>query len=106
MMYRRQAPTEFGFSTSSYLPPERPRPVWRTLVFGALLTLIPLVGPAVSAIYIDRRPIPSSFDFAAALKTALIQILSALVIVLIIAVALTATGITVQFAPLITRSGA
>jgi hypothetical protein len=103
-MYRRHVPTEFGFSTSAYVPPEHPRPLWRTLVCGALLTIIPLVGPAVSAIYIDRRQIPSTYAFGDALKTALIQILAVLVVVLIVAVILTALGFTVQLAPQITRS--
>ena len=104
-MYRRQAPTEFGFATSSYVPPEHPRPLWRTLLFGALLTLIPVVGAGISAIYIDRRQIPGSFDFAAALKTALIQILALLVVVLIVALILTALGYTWQYVPQLNRTG-
>jgi len=103
-MQRRQTPTEFGFTTSSYLPPERPRPVWRTLLFGALLTLIPLVGTGVSTIYIDRRQIPGTFDFAEALKTALIQILVVVVVGLIVALILTALGFSLQFVPPLSRT--
>ena len=69
-------PMEFGFSTPSYLPPERARPAWKTLVFGALLALIPVVGAGLSAVYIDRRQIPSTYDVLAALRTALIQIVA------------------------------
>ena len=103
-MYRRQTPTEFGFATSSYLPPEHPRPLWRTLLFGALLTLIPLVGAGVSAIYIDRRQIPGTFDFAEALKTALIQILALFVVVLVVALILTASGFSWQYVPQLSRT--
>ncbi len=63
-MDRLRTPTEFGFTTSPYLPPERARPAWKTLVFGALLALIPFVGPGMSAVYIDRRTIPETYDTA------------------------------------------
>ncbi len=104
-MYRRQAPTEFGFATSSYVPPEHPRSLWRTLLFGALLTLIPLVGAGISAIYIDRRQTPGTFDFAEALKTALIQLLALLVVVLVVALILTALGFSWQHGPQLSRTG-
>src|SRR4029450_13012577 len=82
-MDRLRAPTEFGFTTGPYLPPERPRPAWKTLVFGALLALIPFVGAGMSAVYIDRRTIPGTYEITQALKTALLQIVaSALVVVL------------------------
>jgi hypothetical protein len=103
-MYRRQTPTEFGFTTSPYLPPEHPRPLWRTLLFGALLALIPIVGAGVSAIYIDRRQIPGTFDFGEALKTALIQIVAVLVVVIIVAVILTALGFSIQYVPRLNRA--
>ena len=32
-MDRLRAPTEFGFTTGPYVPPERPRPLWPTLLF-------------------------------------------------------------------------
>jgi hypothetical protein len=96
---------EFGFTTSAYLPPEHPRPVWRTLLFGALLTLIPLVGAGVSAIYIDRRQIPGTFDFAEALKTALIQVLAWLVVVLVVVLIFTTLGFSLQFVPQLSRTG-
>src|SRR5688572_13467257 len=57
MMDRMRAPTEFGFTTGPYIPPERTRPLWRSLFFGALLALIPIVGPGISAVYVDRREI-------------------------------------------------
>ena len=82
-MDRLRTPTEFGFTTGPYLPPERPRPAWKTLVFGALLALIPFVGAGMSAVYIDRRTIPGTYETAQALKTALIQIAAiALLVVL------------------------
>ena len=94
-MNRLRTPTEFGFQSGPYFPPEEPRPLWRTFLVGTLLALIPIVGPAVSAIYIDRRQIPDTFDFGEALKTAFIQILALLVIVLIVAVILVALGLFV-----------
>ena len=104
-MNRLRTPTEFGFSTSPYLPPEHPRPIWRTFLFGALLALIPIIGLGVSAIYIDRREVPSSFEFIAALKTALIQILALFVIALLLALILRWLGISLQFVLPFTRAG-
>jgi hypothetical protein len=75
-MERWREPTEFGFTTGPYLPPDRPRPLWKTLLVGALLTLIPLVGPAVSAVYIDRRKVPTTYDFGSAVSTALLQVVA------------------------------
>jgi ABC-type Fe3+ transport system permease subunit len=83
-MDRLSAPTEFGFTTPPYIPPERPRPAWRTLLFGALLALIPIVGPGVSAVYVDRRRIPSTYEFSDALKTALIQAVALAVLALLV----------------------
>ena len=83
-MDRLRAPTEFGFTSAPYVPPERRRPTWRTLVFGGLLSLIPIVGAGIGAVYIDRRRIPSTFELGAALRTALIQAL-ALAILLVLA---------------------
>ena len=83
-MDRSRMPTEFGFTTPSYLPPERARPVWKTLVFGALLALIPVVGGGISAVYIDRRQIPGTYDVGAAFKTALIQIVAIAVLAVVI----------------------
>jgi hypothetical protein len=83
-MDRLRAPTEFGFTTGPYLPPEHPRPAWRTLVFGALLSLIPIVGPGMSAVYIDRREIPSTYDTLEALRTALIQIAAIVLLALLV----------------------
>ena len=96
-MARSRLPTEFGFTTPSYLPPERPRPTWRTLLLGALLTLIPVVGPGLSVVYIDRRDAPGTFDAISALKTAVIQLVAiallALLAWLVLGVAL---GVTVE----------
>lgn len=75
---------EFGFSTPAFVPPEHSRPLWRTMLFGALLALIPFVGVGVSAVYIDRRRAPGSFDVAAALRTALLQLIAIVVLVLLI----------------------
>src|SRR3954465_4421475 len=98
-MNRPRTPTEFGFTTGPYLPPEPSRPIWRTILFGTLLLFIPLVGPAVSAIYIDRRQIPGSFDFIEALKTAFVQILALAVIALIVAFILTSVGLSRHLIP-------
>jgi hypothetical protein len=99
-MDRLRTPTEFGFSTGPYLPPEHPRPAWKTLLFGALLTLIPFVGTGVSAVYIDRRTIPGTYDFGAAAKTALIQIVAiALLIAILWMVFGLVLGVSVQFNP-------
>jgi hypothetical protein len=83
-MDRPRAPTEFGFTTPPYVPPERPRPAWRTLLFGALLALIPIVGPGVSAVYVDRRRIPGTYAFVDAVKTALIQALAVALLALML----------------------
>jgi zinc transporter ZupT len=82
-MDRLRTPTEFGFTSAPYVPPERRRPTWKTLVFGALLSVIPVVGAGIGAVYIDRRRIPSTYEFGAALKTALIQLLAIALLVLI-----------------------
>jgi ABC-type Fe3+ transport system permease subunit len=83
-MDRMRVPTEFGFTTPSYIPPERARPAWKTLVFGALLSLIPFVGAGIGAVYIDRRQIPSTYDAFDALKTAVIQIVAVALLALVI----------------------
>src|SRR5215210_1655456 len=103
-MDRLRAPTEFGFTTSPYLAPERPRPAWKTLVFGALLALIPFVGAGMSAVYIDRRTIPGTYDTAQALRTALIQIFAiALLIVLCWIVFGLILGLSIQLNPRVGR---
>jgi hypothetical protein len=99
-MDRSRMPTEFGFTTPSYLPPERTRPAWKTLVYGALLALIPFVGPGVSAVYIDRREIPGTYEFFDALKTAIIQIVAiALLAVLFWIVFDIVLGISIEVNP-------
>jgi membrane-anchored glycerophosphoryl diester phosphodiesterase (GDPDase) len=106
-MDRLRTPTEFGFTTSPYLPPERPRPAWKTLVFGALLALIPFVEAGMSAVYIDRRTIPETYDTAQALKTALIQILGvALLVVLCWIVFGLVLGLSIQLNSRVIRRAA
>ena len=83
-MDRMRAPIEFGFTTPPYVPPERRRPVWRTLLFGALLALIPIVGPGLSVVYVDRRRIPSTFEVEDALKTVAIQLLAVVALSLLL----------------------
>lgn len=102
-MARSRIPTEFGFTTGPFIAPEHARPVWRTLLFGALLSLIPLVGPALSAVYIDRRQTPSTYDPLDALQTALLQ-LAALVLlgVLFWIVFGLVLGVSVQLHPQVT----
>lgn len=96
-MDRMRAPTEFGFTTPSYIPPERPRPLWRTLLFGALLVLIPIVGPAVSAVYVDRRQIPGAYEFSEALKSAILQVLAVAMLALAAWIVLVALlGVKIQ----------
>lgn len=103
-MGRSRVPTEFGFTSPSYLPPERARPGWKTLVVGALLSLIPFVGPGMSAVYIDRRQIPGTFDAGDALKTALIQMAAlALMAVVIWVVFGLILGVSIQLNPQVTR---
>ena len=103
-MDRLRTPTEFGFTTGPYLPPERPRPAWKTVVFGALLALIPLVGAGMSAVYIDRRTIPETYDTAQALKTALIQIVAiALLVVFGWIVFGLVLGLSIQVNPHVSR---
>lgn len=99
-MDRRYLPDEFGFSTAAFIPPERPRSIWKTLLCCALLSLIPAVGPAISAIYVDRRNAPRSFTFSSALVSAVIQlvaliILAAIVFVLVVMV----LGVSVSLEP-------
>lgn len=97
-MSRRPMPSEFGFSTGLYVPPAKPRAPWRTLLFSALLMLIPAVGPGISTVYVDRRDDPESFDFTRALVTAVIQFVAFVVVALIawfvVAVIL---GVRIQF---------
>ena len=106
-MDRLRTPTEFGFTTGPYLPPERSRPAWKTLVFGALLALIPFVGAGMSAVYIDRRTIPGTYDSAEALRTALIQLVAiALLIVFCWIVFGLILGLSIQLNPRIGRLAA
>ncbi len=99
-MDRPRLPTEFGFTTPSYLPPERARPAWKSLVFGGLLALIPFVGVGVSAVYIDRRQAPGTYDFFAALKTAMIQVAAiALLAVLVWIVVGIVLGVSIELNP-------
>jgi hypothetical protein len=83
-MDRMRVPTEFGFTTPSYVPRERARPTWKTMVFGALISFIPLVGAGIGAVYIDRRQIPSTYDAIAALKTAVIQLVAVALLALVV----------------------
>lgn len=101
-MDRRYLPEEFGFSTAAYIPPERPRPLWKTLLFCTLLSLVPVVGPAMSAIYVDRRNAPRSFDFSSAFVSAVIQ-LAALIILagIVLFVVVVVLGISVSLEPTI-----
>jgi hypothetical protein len=98
-MDRMRAPTEFGFSTAQYLPPEHPRPAWRTLLLGALLALIPVVGPGISAVYVDRRRIPGTFAFAPALRTAVIQVVAVTILGLLLWAILLLLGFSIQLDP-------
>ncbi len=99
-MDRRYVPEEFGFSTAAYIPPERPRPIWKTLLFCALLSLIPAVGPAISAIYVDRRNVPRSFTFSTALASALIQLVALIILAAIVfVVVVMVLGISVSLEP-------
>ena len=99
-MDRRYLPEEFGFSTAAYIPPERARPLWRTLLFCALLSLVPVVGPAISAIYVDRRHAPRSFDFSSALMSAAIQLVALVILTAIILfIVVVVLGISVSFQP-------
>lgn len=99
-MDRLRAPTEFGFTTGPYLPPEHPRPVGKTLLFGALLALIPFVGVGISAVYIDRRTIPGTYHFGDACRSALIQIVAIALLVLVLwIVFFLVLGVSIQLNP-------
>jgi hypothetical protein len=76
--------SEFGFTTGLYLPPAKPRSAWRTLLFAALLALIPAVGPGISTVYVDRRDDPERFNFIEALTTAVIQLVAVAVVAIIL----------------------
>jgi hypothetical protein len=72
-------------------------------VFGALLSLIPFVGPGLGAVYIDRRRIPSTYDFGEALKTALIQLIAVAVLVLLFwVVFMVILGFSIELNPRLT----
>jgi hypothetical protein len=102
-MDRLRAPTEFGFTTPSYIPREHHRPIWKTLVIGAVLALIPFVGAGMSAVYIDRRAIPGTFDAAAAVKTALIQVMAvALLALLVWGICALVLGVSIELNPRVT----
>lgn len=97
-MSRRPIPSEFGFTTGLYVPPARPRSAWRTLLFSALLVLIPAVGPGISTIYVDRRADPESFDFMRALTTAVIQLVAFVAVAAIFwFIFVVVLGVRVQF---------
>lgn len=91
-------PSEFGFTTGLYVPPAKPRPPWRTLLFSALLLLIPAVGPAISTVYVDRRDDPEHFDFVRALTTAVIQLVAVVVVAVILWLIVGGLwGVSIQF---------
>ena len=77
-------PSEFGFTTGLYVPPAKARALWRTLLNSALLALIPVVGPGISAVYVDKRDDPERFDFMEALVTALIQLVAIAVLAILL----------------------
>jgi hypothetical protein len=94
---RRPIPSEFGFATGPFVPPAKPRSAWRTLLFSALLMLIPVVGPGISTVYVDRREDPASFDFMRALLTAVIQLVAVAVVAIVIwFIAVTVLDMSIQ----------
>jgi hypothetical protein len=77
------------------------------LLYGALLALIPFVGAGISAVYIDRRSIPGTYDFGAAAKTALIQIVAVVLLALILwAIFGLILGVSIQLNPQVSRPAA
>lgn len=106
-MSRRPVPTEFGFSAGPYVPPARPRSLWRTLLFAGLLVLIPAVGPGISTVYVDRREDPESFDFTRALMTSVLQLVAFAVLAFILwLVVVVVFGVTIQLSPRISSPNA
>lgn len=96
-MSRRPMPSEFGFTTGLYVPPAKPRSAWRTLLFAALLVLIPVVGPGLSTVYVDRRDDPESFSVAQALTTAVIQLVAfAVVAIALWLIVVVVLGVRIQ----------
>jgi len=104
-MNRTRAPIEFGFPTAPYIPPEHQRPIWKTLLFGALLSIIPIVGPSIGAVYVDRRDAPGTYEVSAALKTALLQVVAIAVLAVLLWLVLGLVfGISIQLNPRLTRA--
>jgi len=104
-MNRPRAPIEFGFPTAPYIPPEHQRPIWKTLLFGALLSIIPIVGPSIGAVYVDRRDAPGTYEVSAALKTALLQVVAIAVLAVLLWLVLGLVfGISIQLNPRLTRA--
>ena len=96
-MSRRPMRLEFGFTTGLYTPRAKPRSAWRTFLFSALLILIPVVGPGISTVYVDRREDPESFDFGRALTTAVIQLVAiAAVAIVVWFIVVVALGVRVE----------
>ena len=71
-------------------PTARPRPWWKTILFGLLLLLIPLVGSGIAVIYVHTRNEPDAFSFGAALGSTAILLASVvgafIVVVVVVAV--------------------
>jgi len=104
-MNRTRAPIEFGFPTAPYIPPEHQRPIWKTLLFGALLSIMPIVGPSIGAVYVDRRDAPGTYEVSAALKTALLQVVAIAVLAVLLWLVLGLVfGISIQLNPRLTRA--
>ena len=57
---------------------QKGRSGFRTFIFAALIALIPFVGAGASAIYVERRKDPSSFDLGAACGASFLSFLSIL----------------------------
>jgi len=62
--------------------------------------LVPVVGPAISAIYVDRRHAPRSFTFSSALASAAIQLVALVILTAIILfIVVVVLGISVSLQP-------
>jgi hypothetical protein len=64
-----------SYYQGGYAPQNRSRPWLQTVVFAALIALIPFVGAGASAVSVERRHDPESFRLGAACGAAFLSVL-------------------------------
>ncbi len=80
-----------GYQGGSYVP--KGRNGFRTFIFAALIALIPFVGAGASAIYVERRKDPSSFNLGAACGASFLSFLSILGFIVTLGVIFAVVGV-------------